>query len=213
MKPKRFQVLPLKVLASSLVVRQRLDYKEHLAGYTRRELDNLDKLAGRYQQIGTEMAIVKLDEQGEEVTMHEDVLSKPEPRSSLLALFEKKKEIVVEEMNEETRCWHFTDPNNKVWIDAHIGTLRVKTMCVDYDAYIEDGELVLTLNVWYWNEVSNETNLPLKGRQIFELADHKEYFSLDSEDNLVWKSVHQDFQYNYKVTHVVKLKRVASIRN
>ena len=49
MKPKRFQVLPLKVLASSLVVRQRLDYREHLAGYTRRELDNLDKLAGRYQ--------------------------------------------------------------------------------------------------------------------------------------------------------------------
>ena len=37
----RFQVLPLKVLALREVVRERLDYKEHLVGYTRQELDKL----------------------------------------------------------------------------------------------------------------------------------------------------------------------------
>ena len=37
----RFQVLTLKVLALREVVRERLDYKGHLVGYTRQELDKL----------------------------------------------------------------------------------------------------------------------------------------------------------------------------
>ena len=38
----KFQVLPLRVLASREVVRERLDYKEHLGSATRDELDNLE---------------------------------------------------------------------------------------------------------------------------------------------------------------------------
>ena len=37
----RFQVLSLKVLALREVVRERLDCKGHLVGYTRQELDKL----------------------------------------------------------------------------------------------------------------------------------------------------------------------------
>ena len=41
MKLMRFQVLSLKVLALREVVRERLDCKGHLVGYTRQELDKL----------------------------------------------------------------------------------------------------------------------------------------------------------------------------
>ena len=47
----RFQVLSLKVLALREVVREGLDYKGHLVGYTRQELDNLKKLSGRFQEV------------------------------------------------------------------------------------------------------------------------------------------------------------------
>ena len=67
MKLVKIQVLPLKVLASREVVRERLDYKEHLGGATRDELDNLEKLSGRFKEIGSETVVKTLDEEGEEL--------------------------------------------------------------------------------------------------------------------------------------------------
>ena len=43
------------------VVREGLDYKEHLVGYTRQELYNLKKLSGRFQEVETEMVVRRLD--------------------------------------------------------------------------------------------------------------------------------------------------------
>ena len=42
------QVLALRVLATRQVLREKLDYKEHLVGNTRLELDALDRLPGRF---------------------------------------------------------------------------------------------------------------------------------------------------------------------
>ena len=39
MKVLRFEVLPLRMLASKKVVKERLEFKEYLAGYTRQEWD------------------------------------------------------------------------------------------------------------------------------------------------------------------------------
>ena len=61
MKLMRFQVLSLKVLALREVVREGLDYKEHLVSYTRQELYNLKKLSGRFQEVETEMVVRRLD--------------------------------------------------------------------------------------------------------------------------------------------------------
>ena len=89
MKVLRFEMLPLRVLASNKVVKERLEFKENLAGYTWQEMDNLDLLPGRYQEIEREMVVVKLDkERGEleEVSkdMWEEVLWKPELGNSVL---------------------------------------------------------------------------------------------------------------------------------
>ena len=70
----RFQVLSLKVLALRELVREGLDYKEHLVGYTRQELDNLAKLSGRFQEVEAEMVVKRLDAEGEEL---EDVTRIP----------------------------------------------------------------------------------------------------------------------------------------
>ena len=67
MKLMKFKVLPLRVLASREVVRERLDYKEHLVGATRDELDNLEKLPGRFKEIGAKTVVKTLDEEGEEL--------------------------------------------------------------------------------------------------------------------------------------------------
>ena len=102
MKVLRFEVLPLRVLASNKVVKERLEFKEYLAGYTRQEMDNLDLLPGRYQEIEREMVVVKLDKEGgelEEVSkdMWEEVLWKPERGNSMLRRFERKKRIIIKE--------------------------------------------------------------------------------------------------------------------
>ena len=55
------QVLPLKVLATRVVVMQRMDYSTYLTGTTKDELDKLDKLAGRYKMHSSKMVIEALD--------------------------------------------------------------------------------------------------------------------------------------------------------
>ena len=117
MKLLKFEVLPLRVLASREVVRERLDYKEHLMGATRDELDNLEKLSGRFKEIGAETVVKTLDEEGEELEevrkeRWEEVLWQagcpgcplcPQHYAgSMLTEFETESEIIIEEHNEET---------------------------------------------------------------------------------------------------------------
>ena len=73
-----FQVLSLRVLATRVVVRERMDYKEHLAGNTKRELDDLDMLAGKFHIKEVDVVVEKLNEEGKEVPkeMWKSILSR-----------------------------------------------------------------------------------------------------------------------------------------
>ena len=73
-------------------------------GCTRQEMDNLDLLPGRYQEIEREMVVVKLGKEGgelEEVSkdMWEQVLWKQELGNSVLRRFDRKKRIIIKEKN------------------------------------------------------------------------------------------------------------------
>ena len=51
------QVLPLKVLATRVVVMQRMDYSTYLTGNTKDELDRLEHLAGKYRIQSSKLTI------------------------------------------------------------------------------------------------------------------------------------------------------------
>ena len=54
------QPLSLKVLATRVVVINRMDYSTHLTGATKDELDRLDKLAGRFKIQSSKLTIEAL---------------------------------------------------------------------------------------------------------------------------------------------------------
>ena len=215
MKLMRFQVLPLRVLATRKVMAERLDYKEHLAGFTRQELDDLDKLCGRFQRIGSEMVVERLDEEGEvleEVARDkwEEVLWKSDKSSMLTVLEKQSKDVIIEEKKEEKRGWQLRNFNGDALHDT--SNDREKTGCLyfHYDSYIEDGNLVWTVKIFYWEGLYDGPDAPLEESEleVFQWADAWASFSLDSEQILIWKSVYKRFHTNYKVTNSVKLKRV-----
>ena len=216
----KFQVLPLRVLASREVVRERLDYKEHLVGATRDELDNLEKLSGRFKEIGAETVVKTLDEEGEELEevakdRWEEVLWQPgcpgcplcppHQGRSMLTEFEEKSEIIIEENNKEKRGWRFKDTDGSVWMDTGIwmDTHKIEAYCLNFDNYIEDGEMVLPVKIFCCVGLYE-----LRTKKYFVRVERTDSFSLDSKQNLVWKTVQTDFKYNQKVTHTRKLKRV-----
>ena len=211
----RFQVLPLRVLATRKVVAERLDHKEHLVGLTRQELDDLDKLCGRFQRIGSKMVVERLDGEGEvleEVAKDkwEEVLWKSDESSMLTVLEKQTNDIIIEEKKKGKRGWQIRNFNGDVLHDTK--RKRRKTGCLyfHYDSYIEDGNLVWTLKIFYWEGLYDGPDAPLEESEleVFQWDDAWASFSLDSEQNLIWKSVYKRFHDNYKVTHSVKLKRV-----
>ena len=225
MKLLKFQVLPLRVLASREVVRERLDYKEHLVGATRDELDNLEKLSGRFKEIGAETVVKTLDEEGEELEeVDEDrweevlwqpgcpgcPLCPPHQGRSMLTEFEEESEIIIEENNKEKRGWRFKDTDGSVWMDTQLwmDTHKEEHFCANFDNYIEDGELVLPVKIFCWVGLSEGVARPIEDKQIFFRVERTDSFSLDSKQNLVWKTVQTDFKYKQKLTHTRKLKRV-----
>ena len=122
------QVLPLRVRAMSKVVIEKLDYKEHLVGNTRRELVDLDKLPGRFWVTNTKVVVERFKEKGRKVhrfictstirvsltvkilkslMMHE---FKKELKSinlsySMLDFLASKTDFVIEEISGRKRAW------------------------------------------------------------------------------------------------------------
>ena len=78
----------------------------------------------------------------------------------------------------------------------------------NFDNYIEDGELVLPVKIFCWVGLSEGVARPIEDKQIFFRVERTDSFSLDSKQNLVWKTILTSFKYNQKVTHTRKLKRV-----
>ena len=124
----RVQVLPLRVLAMSKVVIEKLDYKEHLVGNTRRELVDLDKLPGRFWVTNTKVVVERFKEKGRKVhrfictstirvsltvkilkslMMHEfkKELKSTNLSYSMLDFLASKTDFVIEEISGRKRAW------------------------------------------------------------------------------------------------------------
>ena len=94
--------------------------------------------------------------------------------------------------------------DTQLWMDTH----KEEHFCANFDTYIEDGELVLPVKIFCWVGLSEGVARPIEDKQIFFRVERTDSFSLDSKQNLVWKTSLTNFKYNHKVTHTRKLKRV-----
>ena len=92
-------------------------------------------------------------------------------------------------------------------VDGH-SQGRIEPFCANFDNYIGDGELVLPVKIFCWAGLSEGVARPIEGKQIFFRVERTDSFSLNSKQNLVWKTVQTDFKYKQKLTHTRKLKRV-----
>ena len=153
-------------------------------GATRDELDNLEKLSGRFKEIGAETVVKTLDEEGEELEeVDEDrweevlwqpgcpgcPLCPPNPPGSMLTEFKTESEIFIEENNEEGRGWRCKDTDGVVWMDTQLwmDTHMLQPFCADFDNYIEDGELVLPVKIFCWAGLYEGVARLIENKQIF----------------------------------------------
>lgn len=189
------QVLTLRVLATRQVLRERLDYKEHLVGNTRLELDTLDRLPGRFLVREAEVVVERLNEAGKEVD--KDIWKTLVSRR-MLRFLEGKGEFLIEENEGVKRTWIIEDFNFP-FFTSHIGDHTYSSNWVHYDTYIEDGKLVLAMKIFR----------PVEGKMIL-LCDLLDSFVLDDEENVVRKFVYKDFTFGsmVKVTKKMRALRV-----
>ena len=188
--------LTLRVLATRQVLRERLDYKEHLVGSTRLELDTLDRLPGRYQVRETDVVVERLNEEGKEV--HKEVW-RTLVSKRMLRFLEGKGEFLIDESEGGKRTWIIEDFNFP-FFTSHIGDNTYSSNWVHYDTYIEDGKLVLAMKIFR----------QVEGRMIL-LCDLLDSFVLDDQQNVVRKFVYMDFTFGsmVKVTKNMRALRVA----
>ena len=189
------QVLTLRVLATRQVLRERLDYKEHLVGNTRLELDTLDRLPGRFLVREAEVVVERLNEAGKEVD--KDIWKTLVSRR-MLRFLEGKGEFFIEENEGVKRTWIIEDFNFP-FFTSHIGDHTYSSNWVHYDTYIEDGKLVLAMKIFR----------PVEGKMIL-LCDLLDSFVLDDQENVVRKFVYKDFTFGsmVKVTKKMRALRV-----
>ena len=111
------QVLPLKVLATRVVVMQRMDYSTYLTGTTKEELDKLDKLKGRYKIQSSKLTIGTLDneklwkispdnyvEASDDLEYFKSCFGKVVP-SAFIKLIGDTKEFSIVELKNGPRNW------------------------------------------------------------------------------------------------------------
>ena len=189
------QVLTLRVLATRQVLRERLDYKEHLVGNTRLELDTLDRLPGRFLVREAEVVVERLNEAGKEVD--KDIWKTLVSRR-MLRFLEGKGEFLIEENEGVKRTWIIEDFNFP-FFTSHIGDHTYSSNWVHYDTYILDGKLVLAMKIFR----------PVEGKMIL-LCDLLDSFVLDDQENVVRKFVYKDFTFGsmVKVTKKMRALRV-----
>ena len=139
------QVLPLKVLVSGQVIKDRMDYTDYLAGKTRSEMDILDRFAGRFVVQASEL-IVERYSGGDEVPL--DELEKWEEwqiPSSLMKLLHGSAEIsIVETSSSGARTWVISDVDGlkKPFQLRSRGWMLRSDYWIHADDYIENGKLI-----------------------------------------------------------------------
>ena len=204
------QVLPLKVLVSRDVVRNKMDYSTFLNGTLKEELDRLDCLAGNFRIEASKLVIEGskfLYEYRGKIVPSDDVqklkteLKLPETETVTLINFidGMAKFRIEEKVKGGRRTWTYCDVNGKrLDLMSNVDYWEETSMkLVHRSDFIEDGWVV---NV-------TKASAMLKGKMTLWL-DIYDAFTIDKEGNLhrkfVWRAPHRDIT----VTRILRSIRI-----
>ena len=181
------QVLPLKVLVSRQVIKDRMDYTDYLAGKTKSEMDMLDRLDGRFQVHASELIV---DLGGDKVLL--DELDEWQIPSSLMKFFRwhGSAEIsIVETSSSEARTWVISD------VDGSIKRFHLRSrgwmLRSDYwihaDDYIENGKLISARKMFVGAMGGKVDRDGPRWAKVDKglVMEHLDSFSTDKKGNLV----------------------------
>ena len=217
------QVLPLRVLVSRQVIRDRMDYTDYLAGKTKSEMDILDRLAGRFIVQTSELTVeryMEAREDEDELTefnvweMQAGVYDTRAGDDFYNILYGKEDISIVETSISGARTWDISDVDGSkksFQLKSKDCTLKSEDCMLGpeiwrhVDSFIEDGKLKMNRKMFAM--AGNKVALD-KGHQGL-VADFFYSISTDKKGNLVRKTI---FCYpipNVKVTKVVSALRAA----
>ena len=188
------QVLPLKVLATREVVMKRLDYSTYLTGITKKELDGLDKLRGRYRIQSSKLTIEEFYN-GKRLPSDEwEYFKECRGHNKVTEFIESASEFTIHETRGELRTWAVLD---KLYLRRDFLTERghVRSemgLWTYWDEFIEDGKLVGVFKRFVMNN----------GKM--ELAyDCRDSITTEKEGILVRELMWSQPEHNIKITKVM----------
>ena len=199
------QVLPLKVLATRVVVMQRMDYSTYLTGTTKEELDKLDKLKGRYKVNSSKLTIGTLDneklwkisrdnyvEASDDLEYFKRCFGKVVP-SAFIKFIGDTKEFSIVELKNGPRNWVVFDVF--YWTKAllegrgRLAKTRRLGLWNNRDAFMEDGKVVMDSMI-----LNNK----------IEVNHHSiDSITTDKQGNITWNFMFSAPNSNIKITKVM----------
>ena len=207
------QVLPLKVLVSRQVIKDRMDYTDYLAGKTKSEMDILDRLVGRFEDIQPSELTVEMG--GGEVPQDEwPELDKWKMPNTLFDLLLGKAEIsIVETSSSGPRTWVISDVDGlkKRFQLTSRGWMIGPKHWNHVDFFIEDGKFMMNNKVFVMGGGTVDPGVPMWAKVDQGLImDCSDSFTTDKKGNLVRKLICSMPIPNIKITKVTSAIRVVS---
>ena len=193
------QVLPLRVLVSRQVIRERMDYTSYLAGKTRGEMDVLDRLAGRFTVQASEL-IVERFWGGDKLPSDEWEMRRSKMPRALIKFLDGKSEFsIIETFNSGARTWVISDVDGlqKGFQLTSRGGLQRAGHWTHSDDFIEDGALVIARKAF-----------GMAGGKVALIVDLLDSFATDEQGNVVRKFIWSMPALNIKITKVLLALRV-----
>ena len=205
------QVLPLRVLVSRQVIRDRMDYTNYLAGKTKSEMNILDRLAGRFEDVRHSKLIVERYLGGSEVPKNEWAeLDKWQMPDTLFDVLRGRKDISIVETSGP-RSWVISDVDGlkKHYQLTSKGWMMGPNHWRHIDYFIEDGTLMLKSQVFVMESGKGDQGVGMWANvdqgMIMDILDS---FSTDKKGNLVRKIICSMPVPDIKITKVISATRV-----
>ena len=194
------QVLPLRVLLSRQVIRDRMDYTGYLAGKTRSELDILDRLAGRFVVEVSELTVQRFWG-GDKLSEDEWEAKRSMISSQYTNFFDGTAEIsITETSSPRARVWIVSDVDGvrkRFQMNSKSGEKRLLRHCWHIDNFIENGKLMTTRKAFKVEE-----------GKLLLTSDYRDSFSIDKQGNLARKFICSLPTIDVKITKVMLALRV-----